>query len=734
MEDEKQWFVHRTGREPVGPVSLASIRRGVAAEKIPADSLVTRPGATSWTPVGEFLAAHPEPDAASAAHVADPFMTGMHPAVRPNTLPPAPRKLARRSKLLAGAAIGVVALAAGGVLAFRKLAARTPAVQLSIPAEKLPNGTTMVADARLRDDLDETGELPPEFLASALAEIACGGTDVADLMPKARGKTLAELEKLGFLKLGGDSVVRSRLQCGEALRSGLSSQRVTTVRFEEGEARHQVNVVTSTLDALPTSLGFVRHNFSSLDGFCLKPEGAKTDCEDGMPAAAKDGSRWIFGRVEAVEAFARAYTTARVEVSSSGEILRTTAADVDAADAVSIFARPESVPWALPCERAAPVAKRAEFLVACFPKNVDRIVKNVETKVRGLGIERDLLARASSVGFSFVLLARDDEAAREIEADLLDLSRDWRAHVGNNEAEMTKLVRADKKFIHDAMWQTVFDTFLRALKNIKVERSGSVVRFTIREKFNELEAKTLREFLETQRSDEEASIQIVRAMAAGDPMPAKALATFVEPELATWMASPRSDAGMCAEMRKKLVGVTPNPLPPEEFGRKFELEQRYGDPKCVGQAWSRDWKKCLSDAKDFAGLAPCKPLPSPFGSALARKLQGAWLVESASGDLNTSARLALVGTKLEIKEGELALKLGTDPVRQVPADVESAAIDDGTISFPGDEQPQRVKAKIDGDKLVIGPLGKASVVLTLKRGEYPSLLAAPQGEGAKAAP
>jgi len=601
----------------------------------------------------------------------------------------------------------VGALVAG---AFVLSSRSTPALSLSIPAERLPTSTSIVVDARLRDDLDEVDELPAPYVASALAEMACGGVDLANLLPQARGKDLSTLDKLGILDMPTSQGLRTSLACGESLRTGLVSDRITTVHFEEGKAQHVIHVLRSRLEQLPTALGFVRHNFSSLEGVCLRREDSKEDCSEGTRAAAREGDRWFFGRVDAVDAFARAYTSARTEVSSSGEILRTTAAEATTADSVSVMSRPTSIPWTLPCRRAAPVGKEEEFLAACFPKNVERIVGNVETKVRGLAIERDLLAHASSVGFSFVLLARDDDAAREIEADLIDLARDWRAHVANNEAEMTRLIRASDKYVHDSMWQTVFDTFLRALKDITVKRDGNVVRFSLRKTFEPLEAKTLKEFLTTRTADKEAAAQVVQSLITGPSMPAKALTAFVEPEVATWLTAPRSDVAACEEMRNRLVAATPNPIPPEEFGRKFELEKRFEAASCVGQPWASDWKKCVGEAKDLAALSACKPLPSLFVSSLARSVQGKWSLVEVEGEARSSERNAFAGSKVELARGEIALQLGTDATARGAAEIDSRKDKEGTIVLPSRGSGQRVAMRVDGDKLRLGPVGKLTLV------------------------
>lgn len=53
--DEKLWFVHQAGRDPVGPVSADMICRGFREGKIPSDSTVARDGDSGWIGVGELV-------------------------------------------------------------------------------------------------------------------------------------------------------------------------------------------------------------------------------------------------------------------------------------------------------------------------------------------------------------------------------------------------------------------------------------------------------------------------------------------------------------------------------------------------------------------------------------------------------------------------------------------------------------------------------------------------------
>lgn len=82
MADEKVWFVHRTGRDLVGPVAADLIYRGFKEGKIPEDSIVAREGDDEWIPVGDLVARLDLFEDDPTRHNVSPFLTDVHPAVR----------------------------------------------------------------------------------------------------------------------------------------------------------------------------------------------------------------------------------------------------------------------------------------------------------------------------------------------------------------------------------------------------------------------------------------------------------------------------------------------------------------------------------------------------------------------------------------------------------------------------------------------------------------------------
>ncbi len=330
----------------------------------------------------------------------------------------------KRWRLVAFGALGLALAGACGTLVYTRYFSARARRALPVVAQRLPAHTQRVADTRLRSDLDELATLPPAYVTSALAAVACGGTDVGSLMAKARGKDLAWLKKNGVLDVAQRVDVRAALRCGAALANGLASPSVVEVAFAENNKTFHVSALRSTAQDLPSELGFVRHNFSGMPGQCLRPKDAKTDCPEGTSATFRDDQTRVFGQVAEVEAFARAYTTAHEELTTTVDILQSTVQHTRGADDTFIVAKPETVPWKLVCERAAPVGHETEFVEACFPSGQEKLLESIATKVRGLAVERDILAKGAAFSVSYVLLTRDEDAARDVEKDLLDLARD----------------------------------------------------------------------------------------------------------------------------------------------------------------------------------------------------------------------------------------------------------------------------------------------------------------------
>lgn len=90
MSTDSRWYLSVGGADPVGPVSLDQISRGVAAGKIPRDAVARPEGSNTWSPVAAVL----------SASAATPPQAGGKANIT----------------LIAGIAIAVVGIAAAGLL------------------------------------------------------------------------------------------------------------------------------------------------------------------------------------------------------------------------------------------------------------------------------------------------------------------------------------------------------------------------------------------------------------------------------------------------------------------------------------------------------------------------------------------------------------------------------------------------------------------------------------------
>jgi hypothetical protein len=681
MTAEAQFWVALPGstEQPLGPLDLKEVGARLNAGTLPKTATACEVGGTEWVPVQDIL---PKPA----------------------------RKLGSRFKVIGLGAIGLLVVAVGAAVAVKTLASKHKA--LPIVAQKLPPQAKEVVQSRLRADLYEVAALPDSYVASALAAEACGGKDVGVVLGWARNKDLATLKTSGVLDLTSSPQIKAGLVCGEAIRKTILAPSVVEVSFVEGEKPFRVSIIRATMPDLPTELGLVRHNFSSLAGACFKTSDSKTDCADDAQATFHDGQTWVFGKVAAIEAFARAYTSVRNELTTTVDILQETIASTTDADVIEITAKPDAVPWASPCEMTGPVEHKREFLEACFPKGQEKLLDSIVTKVRGLAIERDILAKAAAYHLGFVLLARDEDAARDVEKDLQDLVRDWRAQLANSEPEMAKLVRAKSDFVRDEFWKAAFDAFMRAMRGMSVSRNGAVVRLSIHEPLRPEESKALKEFVETRTQDQTATSKIIEAILQGTPVPEKSLGVFVDADVAAWMSLPKATEADCDAIGLKVKALSKD-VPIEQFGMKFKMEQRFAKSACSGQAWSAEGKACGMAASDLTSLAACKAPTNVFVQMASRKLQGAWVGDSVEPDIEKAERF-WVGSKLDFgSNGHVSFttSAGGNPL-EGDADIQSEG-QKASFKFPIPGRTDRLTVTFAGDDKFT--MSDRHTVITYKR-------------------
>jgi hypothetical protein len=596
----------------VGPVSLDQIRRGVQQGRIPPDAAARPVGTTAWLPVSHLLAQPARPKARGG-------------------------KGAVRKLIFAGVGLGVVAVA-GVILG---LTLRHKGRALPVLASKLPPKTTAIQQFRIDADDDANTLLPEEFVASKLASF-CGGTDVASVLAKSRGKSLTALKELGAFEAFSSSASQSGLKCGDSIRKSLIDSSAAAIAFDDGDA-HLVVIGLQSKLAQPTDIGFERHTFSGLEGGCLRSKDAKVECPDDAQAALHEGQAWFFGKTSAIEAFARSYMTAHSELTTNVDSLNSTIAETDPADDIRLAAKPDAIPWLKVCAEAAPSESLIKFAEACFPKGEDRVQGAIVAKVRGLAVESDVIAHAVNYRTTFVLVARDADEAKELEKDVNDLARDWRAQIENGQPDMDKLVRAKSGLVHDDFVRAAFDPFVRAMKAMEVSRSGPTVRLAISTPLRPEEKKSLGEFLETRDDDQRTTSHVIRALEEGKAASEADLAKFLDPTIVRWLVMPKATAADCRVIREHGKAISQN-VPVEQFGTKYKEEKRFEDATCIGVGLTASSRQCLIGAPDLKTFADCTVVPSAAVAVAAAKVEGQWILLDAdnTGDAD------LVGAKLEV--------------------------------------------------------------------------------------
>lgn len=701
---DERWIVREPGSEvQLGPFSLDQVKQGLESGRFSNAAQLREQQSPEWYNAAKYIDL-----AASEA--------GLRPASHHAPSP--------RSTRIAAVSAGVLALAAvAAVVAVRwsaKQARSSPPAILATLTPKLPASTVSLREGPFRDELDQAQTTPSEYVAAWLAHRACGGPDLVQMLVGVRGKSLEDIERSGVLELPTNERWRNALQCGEQIRKSLLANSHVYTTFKDGDQLRSVVVLSASMTEFPSVLSMARHNFSGLDGACTHEPESKLPCAPGA-AAVHDGTMWAFGDLEAVTSFAQAFTRGREELPTNVQILRDLSEHAGRAETTIVLARPDSIPWSLPCVQSAPSDQRDEYIQACYPPGQEHIHASVETKARGVSLQRDMTAASQTVGWTYLVWARDEEAAEHVRKDLLDLQRDWRAHLVNNEPQLIKAVRASND-PQAKYWDSVLEPLLRGIREATVQKEGRLVRLSMRQTLRLEEAKMLAEAAGDLREQMNASQQILGALLRRKALSQKALAYFVGQDVAAWMAAPRAQADDCAALRGKLQQVE---VPVELLGLKADLEQRWQDDRCVGMVLPPDSQKCLLGATTLQALDACKLPPSPFVLDAKARLQGQWRVEAVKArpgqhlPWGFSARMS--DCMLEFSQQKVAFRcLGETHV--APLDVQSSKVRQATVLIPMAKSVVPQQLELDSDGSLKMPSFDDTAAVTFHRVQRPGSL------------
>lgn len=545
-------------------------------------------------------------------------------------VPPSPAKSGPPVALVAGGIAGAfVALVA--VIGIGYAVFHTNHKPLPVEAAKLPGDTDFFQQDRF-PGADGPEAAREAFLASDLARHVCGAQSdfAARLMGLKVGKSALEAGMLFDPKTL--DARRATLECGQTLAKSLESPSFTELLFHDGDDKdfHAVKLLRLKVDELPAKYGFAKQTFSGFPGYCLvSPKKTEPDfkwsgssalgaepkkdphdgeCVDSSLAAFRDGSNWYFGRKISVDAFARSYSKPKKELSTTVENLQLA---FDSGEGLAMRrsdarAKAASQLLKLPCSMAAfDSGAGSKFADECLPKSVEKNASAIDGKVRAVTYEFDApIHEGDGINFNLFFVGRDSDAAKEIEAELKDASRDWKSSIDNSESKLTKLVHDAPSQLGQKKWSVAIDPFLRAIKNGKVDRKGRVVSLRLSEKFSSGEMKEMNEVMAKSKEDAQAVATITEAMIKGAPVPEASLASLVGGDTAALVLAPRASDKDCASIREKLTRF--ELTKPQAIPASMRIALRL---RCEGSPMPRATLKCLTDANDAATFGAC-PMPN----------------------------------------------------------------------------------------------------------------------------
>jgi len=554
---------------------------------------------------------------------------GMYGAPPPQPSGPPPKKKSALPLILGGAGLLIVLLGVG-VFAVTRMSRSGSHKGLPVDAKRLPPQTQEMDEELVEATRHDDPRIKKAYTASQLGASFCR-PDVAD--PAIRLEILglfgSQAAKQFFLPKTLEGT-QALLDCGQTLAGALDSDYMTELVFAEDDTPNRNAVVARLkLDELPSRFGFVKQSFSGMNGFCRTPSAddgkpAATECGNESFTGVHDGTTWFFGKKSSLDAFAHSLVK-----PAAGDLSTSVAAIQDAADGTEglPFRRIQSQLktskkfFAAPCAWASSqtAGRSADLLADCFPTTVDKQIEGVDAKLRAAAYEMDAdVDKAGAVHGNIVLIARDGDAAKDVEKDVNDVVRDWKSHIENHESKIVKQAKDNPVTLREHEWVAIVDTFVRALKQMKVERSGRTVSI----RFNEpLSADDKRELDDAEKKTEDkrgAVTDILEAVQGKKAVPEPALTKLVGAKWASFLLVPRVTLGTadCQTIKANVNGMKVKQVTAADArARWFSLASADCSKK---RDIAEPERACLVAAKtpaDFMRCAPpVEPAESEFGA------------------------------------------------------------------------------------------------------------------------
>ena len=547
----------------------------------------------------------------------------------PNLPPVAPKKKSSLGLILGigGGVLGLVVL--GGVV-LMVMGGKGGHKRLPLDAKQLPSQTTGVGQQLVEATRETDPRIRRPYLSSEMGAIFCHpelGDPARDL--EKMGKRGSFSAKRFFTTKNLEQVSES-LQCGESLGQNLSNDFVSTIRFAEDEKTPEsVSLAQINVAEMPTKLGYIHHSFSGLQGFCQIPKPSDptakqdTDCKNDFLSALHQNALWIVGRKQSVDDFSKTLAKPRDEVSTQVQAIQDAMDATEALEFREIEANVKSSKtfFMLPCfiGSGQTAGSSSDFLKACFPDTLNKQMEDVDGKIKAAAFEMDGdIVKAKRIHGNTVFVARDNDEAKSLESAVNDIVRDWKSHLENHESQILKLSKEDPTDQREREWASIADTYVKALRGMKVERSGR----TVAVRFNELmSSDDLSELKDAEQKTTDAQVNvgaILDAIQQKKTIPQTNVAKIVGDKWAGFLLAPRSPVSTedCTKIKANMNKVSFGALKSSEARQALVQTQILNCSEKPEMPDAR--RQCLLNVKDAASFEACpnvvEPSESDFGT------------------------------------------------------------------------------------------------------------------------
>lgn len=451
-----------------------------------------------------------------------------------------PAKPRGRAPLFIG--IGAGTLAVGGLIA-AGIAIFGGKSALPCAVENLPKEMTRLEtkhlDVVLAHKLGvEKSDVPEQATWSLLANKVCDGADLFDSAMAGAGESLARA-------FASRDSARAALECGKALSDGLGQYAV--VRFGDGDDKHRVGVLRSSLEAYPTDAKGVKkasNRGKLVQVRCFVPD-PDEECEDKSKGVGhiEDSKLWIHGSIADMEAFAKAYSPDGKTPPKGSEAYASLLSNFGGYDEVKLGPMREleaddfsGSTGAGGAEERKPIEEKRSSLGGHWAR----------------GVKGDDYERVERV----VLVFDKESGAKEMEGLLKAFKKDTLVAMAKQKEALDKgsptgwSTPEQREFYEMALG--VMEMRRSAYKDATIERDGTSVVFQFEMKADD----ALREILDgrekAQTKKLAAAAKVVDALLGGDPAPKDALEELGDGKFVTAATTPPSK-------REAAPGASPPP-------------------------------------------------------------------------------------------------------------------------------------------------------------------------------